>query len=182
MISKKITAGVMITLAAFSLAACQNSSKSSSTTSSAPKSSQVKKTTLKASNLTAQQNASAITYYAAQTYGGRWKKTWNAAKKDGLVISFRNRNAFSFIDKGKGYVYHATPKRKASKTYYTIKGVNASERVYFYEGKSYLGTQSLRGIVKEINQDKQVQQVKNLAKKTKISREAIDSGADNNSK
>lgn len=181
MISKKITAGVMITLAAFSLAACQNSSKSSST-SSAPKSSQVKKTTLKASDLTAQQNASAITYYAAQTYGGRWKKTWNAAKKDGLVISFRNRNAFSFIDKGKGYVYHAAPKRKSSKTYYTIKGANASERVYFYEGKSYLGTQSLKGIVKEINQDKQVQQVKNLAKKTKISREAIDSGADNNSK
>ena len=87
MISKKITAGVMITLAAFSLAACQNSSKSSST-SSAPKSSQVKKTTLKASDLTAQQNASAITYYAAQTYGGRWKKTWNAAKKDGLSFLF----------------------------------------------------------------------------------------------
>ena len=142
----------------------------------------MKKTTLKASDLTAQQNASAITYYAAQTYGGRWKKTWNAAKKDGLVISFRNRNAFSFIDKGKGYVYHAAPKRKSSKTYYTMKGANASERVYFYEGKSYLGTRSLKGIVKEINQDKQVQQVKNLAKKTKISREAIDSGADNNSK
>lgn len=63
-----------------------------------------------------------------------------------------------------------------------MRGANASERVYFYEGKSYLGTRSLKGIVKEINQDKQVQQVKNLAKKTKISREAIDSGADNNSK
>lgn len=165
---RKIGKVSIILLAGLALAGCSQKKEKSAKGNDQLKVTKVKKEPgkmghLSANDLSPQKTVAVITAYAGNRYAGGWNKALSKGQADGLQVSLRNQDDYSYMKDGSGVAYMV-----AANTGYTLKQDGDNNIYYLFSNGKEVESVSMKHMVDYLNKRNSDALVNNLAKNAKV--------------
>ncbi|GAA3635700.1 hypothetical protein GCM10022297_13030 [Lactobacillus hamsteri] len=165
---RKIGKVSIILLAGLALAGCSQKKEKSTKGNDQLKVTKVKKRPskmghLSANDLSPQKTVAVITAYAGNRYAGGWNKALSKGQADGLQVSLRNQDDYSYMKDGSGVAYMV-----AANAGYTLKQDGNDNIYYLFSNGKEIESVSMKQMVDYLNKRNSDALVNNLAKNAKV--------------